>query len=51
MFSHYTSLKDCDIAAGEVVVWVLGLGLIGIGMAGLIVAAVLCGRRSDRHAR
>jgi len=30
---------------------VLGLGLTGFGVAGLIVTAVLMGRRFDRHAR
>lgn len=35
----------------ELVAGVFGLGLIAMGMAGLVVGAVLLGRRSDRHSR
>lgn len=36
---------------GEILAGVFGLGLIGLGVAGFIVTAVLLGRKSDRHAR
>ena len=53
---HRGEVADATQTAGyttnaEIVAGVLGLGLIPMGIAGLIVAAVLFGRGSDRRAR
>lgn len=53
---HRGEVADATQTAGyttnaEIFAGVLGLGLIPLGMAGLIVGAVLFGRGSDRHAR
>ena len=53
---HRGEVADATQTAGyttnaEIVAGVLGLGLFPMGMAGLIVAAVLFGRGSDRRAR